>query len=66
LLRLKRALGGLPPLNLWLRTAPKGAEHFHWRIDVVPRMTQLAGLELGTGIGVNVYPPERAAQDLQT
>jgi UDPglucose--hexose-1-phosphate uridylyltransferase len=63
--RLARVLGGSPPLNLWLRTAPRGAEHYHWRIDVVPRLTQLAGLELGAGIGVNVYPPERAAADLR-
>jgi UDPglucose--hexose-1-phosphate uridylyltransferase len=65
LARLKRALGGLPPLNLWLRSAPRGAEHFHWRIDVLPRITHLAGLELGAGVAVNVYPPERVAQDLR-
>jgi UDPglucose--hexose-1-phosphate uridylyltransferase len=65
LLWLRAVLGGPPPFNLWVRTAPRGAEHFHWRIDIVPRMTQLAGLELGTGIGVNVYPPERAAEDLR-
>jgi UDPglucose--hexose-1-phosphate uridylyltransferase len=65
LARLARVLGGPPPLNMWLRTAPRDAEHYHWRIDVVPRLTQLAGLELGAGIGVNVYPPERAAADLR-
>jgi UDPglucose--hexose-1-phosphate uridylyltransferase len=65
LARLANVLGGSPPLNMWLRTAPRGAEHYHWRIDVVPRLTQLAGLELGAGIGVNVYPPERAAADLR-
>ena len=27
-----------PPLNLWVRTAPRGAEHFCWRIDIVPRL----------------------------
>jgi UDPglucose--hexose-1-phosphate uridylyltransferase len=63
--RLRRALGGTPPLNLWVRNAPRGTEHFHWRIDIVPRTTQLAGLELGAGIGVNVYSPERAADDLR-
>jgi UDPglucose--hexose-1-phosphate uridylyltransferase len=65
LTRLKRALGGLPPLNLWLRTAPKGAEHFHWRIDVLPRLTHLAGLELGAGVAVNIHPPERVAAELR-
>jgi UDPglucose--hexose-1-phosphate uridylyltransferase len=63
--RLRRVLGATPPLNIWLRTAPRGAEHYHWRIDVVPRLTQLAGLELGAGIAVNVYPPERAAAELR-
>ena len=57
--------GAPPPLNLWLRTAPRDAEHFHWRIDVVPRLTLLAGFELGAGVAVNVYPPERAAADLR-
>ena len=65
LTRLERTLGGLPPLNLWVRNAPAGAEHFHWRIDIVPRITHLAGLELGAGVAVNVYPPEHAAQDLR-
>ena len=27
-----------PPLNLWVRTAPRGADHFCWRIDIVPRL----------------------------
>jgi UDPglucose--hexose-1-phosphate uridylyltransferase len=63
--RLRRALGALPPLNLWVRTAPRGAEVFHWHIDVVPRLTQLAGFELGTGVDVNVVSPERAAAELR-
>jgi UDPglucose--hexose-1-phosphate uridylyltransferase len=63
--RLRTVLGSTPPLNLWLRTAPRGSEHYHWRIDVVPRLTQLAGLELGAGIAVNVHPPERAAAELR-
>ena len=47
--RLARRLGASPPLNLWVRTAPRGAEHFCWRIDILPRLTHLAGLELGAG-----------------
>ena len=58
-------LGGLPPLNLWVRTAPRGAEHFCWRIDLLPRLTQLAGLEMGTGVNLNVVAPERAAEQLR-
>ena len=63
--RLRAALGGLPPLNLWIRTAPRGAEHFCWRIDLLPRLTHLAGLELGTGVNLNVAAPERAAEALR-
>jgi UDPglucose--hexose-1-phosphate uridylyltransferase len=63
--RLRKALGGPPPLNLWVRTAPRGAEVFHWHIDVVPRITQLAGFELGTGVNVNVVAPEQTAAELR-
>jgi UDPglucose--hexose-1-phosphate uridylyltransferase len=63
--RLGRALGALPPLNLWVRTAPAGAEYFCWRIDILPRLTHLAGLELGTGVNLNVMPPELAASQLR-
>jgi len=64
LTKLKARLGAAPPLNLWVRTAPRGADHFHWHIDVVPRLTRLAGFELGTGLAVNIVPPERVAQQL--
>ena len=48
-------------LNLWVRTAPRGADHFCWRIDVLPRLTHLAGLELSTGVNLNIVAPEHAA-----
>jgi UDPglucose--hexose-1-phosphate uridylyltransferase len=65
LARLARRLGASPPLNLWLRTAPRGADHYCWRIDVLPRLTVLAGLELGTEVHLNVLEPERAAAELR-
>jgi UDPglucose--hexose-1-phosphate uridylyltransferase len=65
LTRLTRALGAPPPLNLWVRTAPSGAEHFCWRIDVLPRLTALAGLELGTGVHLCTVAPEHAAAVLR-
>ncbi len=65
-LRLLAGLfGGSPELNLWVRTAPRGAEHFHWHIDIVPRLTVRASFELATGVDINIYPPERAAADLR-
>ncbi len=63
--RLARRLGANPPLNLWVRTAPQGAEHFCWRIDILPRLTYLAGLELGAGVHLNIVTPERAAGELR-
>ena len=63
--RLAARLGGSPPLNLWVRTAPRGAEHFCWRIDILPRLTHLAGLELGAGLSLNIVPPEKAAAELR-
>jgi UDPglucose--hexose-1-phosphate uridylyltransferase len=63
--RLARHLGCSPPLNLWVRTAPRGADHFCWRIDVLPRLTHLAGLELSTGVNLNIVAPEDAAARLR-
>jgi UDPglucose--hexose-1-phosphate uridylyltransferase len=63
--RLARHLGSSPPLNLWVRTAPRGAEGFCWRIDVMPRLTHLAGLELSTELNLNILAPEHAAELLR-
>jgi len=65
LARLSAVLGAPPPLNMWVRTAPKGAERFCWRIDILPRLAHLAGLEVGTGVHLNVLTPERAAEQLR-
>ncbi len=63
--RLGSVLGAVPALNLWVRTAPRGAEYFCWRIDLLPRLTHLAGLEMGAGVNLNVLPPERGAELLR-
>jgi UDPglucose--hexose-1-phosphate uridylyltransferase len=63
--RLGRALGATPALNMWVRTAPRGAEHFCWRIELLPRLVNDAGLELGAGLSLNVLAPERAAEVLR-
>jgi UDPglucose--hexose-1-phosphate uridylyltransferase len=56
--RLRRVEGPVP-LNAWLHT---GA---HWHLELVPRLTVFAGLELGAAIYVNSLPPEEAAQRLR-
>jgi UDPglucose--hexose-1-phosphate uridylyltransferase len=63
--RLAAELGALPPLNIWVRTAPRDAASFCWRIEVLPRLAQLAGLEIGTGVHLNVLAPEEAARRLR-
>jgi len=54
-----------PELNLWVRTAPRGAEHFNWHVDIAPRLSIKASFEFATGVHINTYPPERAAADLR-
>jgi UDPglucose--hexose-1-phosphate uridylyltransferase len=54
--------------NLLLRTAPWNIDSgswFHWRIELLPRVNPIAGLELATGMYINPIPPERAARNLQ-
>jgi UDPglucose--hexose-1-phosphate uridylyltransferase len=77
LTRLKVVLKD-PPYNFILHTAPPphkrpgkpdywGAlEHdYHWHIELVPRMTQVAGFEWGTGFYINPTAPEDAAKFLR-
>ncbi len=64
--RLASALDG-PPYNLVLHTAPlreqvDGTYHWHWEIH--PRLRDIAGLELGTGLPVNPVSPEDAVEEL--
>ncbi len=56
------------PYNMVLHTAPvnQGEEHhFHWHLEIMPRLTIMAGFELGTGYFINPTPPEIAAQALR-
>lgn len=77
LTRLKLVLKD-PPYNFILHTAPPphrrpgkpdywGAlEHdYHWHVELVPRMTQVAGFEWGTGFYINPTAPEDAATFLR-
>jgi UDPglucose--hexose-1-phosphate uridylyltransferase len=57
--RRLRALEPDAPLNLWLHDGD------WWHLELLPRLTVLAGLELGAGIYVNTVPPEEAAERLR-
>ena len=65
-LRLLDVLDG-PPYNLVLHTAPlheRVDETFHWHWEIHPRLREIAGLELGTGLPVNPVSPEDAVDEL--
>jgi UDPglucose--hexose-1-phosphate uridylyltransferase len=65
--RLGRLFGD-PPYNFALHTAPlreADPEHFHWHLEIMPKLTRLAGFELGTGFFINPTPPEDAARFLR-
>jgi UDPglucose--hexose-1-phosphate uridylyltransferase len=52
-------LEGAVPMNLWLHAGG------HWHIELVPRITRPAGLELGAGLYINPLAPETAAERLR-
>lgn len=57
-----------PDLNLTVRSGPteySGARHFHWYVSVMPRLTRVAGFELGSGMFINTVLPESAAEFLR-
>ncbi len=57
-----------PCYNAVLHTAPFEGEHkeyFHWYLQIIPQITRIAGFEMGSGILVNVAPPEQAADFLR-
>lgn len=67
LLRVHKCLGN-PPYNYTLHTAPCDDDQnalYHWHLEIFPRLTVAAGFEMGTGIYINVTPPEQAAAHLR-
>jgi len=74
LLKMKKGLGN-PPYNYILHTAPfrkakagywKTVEQdYHWHIEIMPRLTRVAGFEWGTGFYICPLPPEQAAEFLR-
>lgn len=57
-----------PDFNYTIRSAPtenNGAPYFHWYLSVIPRLTRVAGFELGSGMFINVVVPEAAAEYLR-
>ncbi len=67
LARIYKALDD-PPYNFMLHTAPAtgdGKNFYHWHLEIVPRLTKVAGFEWGSGFYINPTPPEDAAKFLR-
>jgi len=62
---LESLLGDVP-YNVMVHNGPARGDHpFHWYVTVVPRLSTIAGFELGTGVFVNMLNPADAADQLR-
>lgn len=65
LAHLVRTLGDIA-FNLVFHTAPAHHEGmYHWHVHLWPKLTTAAGFERGTGVMINIVPPEDAARQLR-
>jgi UDPglucose--hexose-1-phosphate uridylyltransferase len=65
--RMNRTLRS-PAYNFILHTSPlheKTGDYYHWHIELIPKLTQVAGFEWGTGFYINPVTPEEAAKFLR-
>ena len=62
---LRQQLGDIS-YNLVFHTAPfRHDRQFHWHVHVWPKLVSVAGFERGTGVMINITPPEFAASRLR-
>ena len=57
-----------PDYNISVRTPPRearGMRYYHWYVSVIPRVTRIAGFEIGSGMFINVALPEKSAEYLR-
>jgi UDPglucose--hexose-1-phosphate uridylyltransferase len=57
-----------PPYNFIIHTAPfdtKELPHYHWHLEIIPRLTRIAGFEWGSGFYINPVLPEQAGAFLR-
>jgi UDPglucose--hexose-1-phosphate uridylyltransferase len=65
--RMNKALR-FPPYNLLIHSGPvsePAGDYYHWHVEIIPKLTKVAGFEWATGFYVNPTPPEEAAQVLR-
>ena len=66
-MKLEKALNN-PAYNMLIHTTPftmDETEYYHWHIEIIPRITRVAGFEWGTGFYINSVPPEDATKYLK-
>lgn len=57
-----------PAYSVLIHTGPlkeKNLQHYHWHMEIIPKLTKTAGFEWGTGLYINPVAPEDAAQHLK-
>ncbi len=66
LYKIKKVLND-PPFNFILHTTPtqRILGDYHWHIEIMPRITKIAGFEWGSGFYINPIPPEEACKFLR-
>ena len=67
LMRIKVLLDN-PPYNFIIHTSPLNGntnELCHWHVELMPKLTKIAGFEWGTGFYINSTPPELASECLR-
>jgi len=65
--RMNRALES-PPFNLIIHSAPfteSAQDFYHWHVEIMPKLTKVAGFEWGSGFYINPTAPEEAADVLR-
>jgi len=65
--RIDRALSN-PPYNYVIHTSPfrdERNDYYHWHIELMPKLTNVAGFERGSGFYINPTPPEDSAKFLR-
>jgi UDPglucose--hexose-1-phosphate uridylyltransferase len=61
-----RTLLGDVPYNVVFHSSPhRHRGNFHWHAHIIPKLISREGFELGTGVLINVVPPEMAADQLR-
>lgn len=61
-----------PPFNMFIHTAPltdefgvNTHEFYHWHVEIIPHLKIDAGVEMGTGVAINVINPDESAEKLR-